>query len=146
MHRTALAASAYCECRVVTSFHVRRKKLTYGHRDLTVKENYTTLMCDSMCLGRYASFWRNLQPPSSGQETNFNIHHSDIYNHTCRTMPWFSCKPVTAEAQVQNQASSCGICGGQSGITLIFLWLLRFSHLRITSPMLHTDSSVTDTI
>jgi hypothetical protein len=37
---------------VEIEIHVKRKKLTYGHRELSVIENYTVL-CDSMCLGRY---------------------------------------------------------------------------------------------
>jgi hypothetical protein len=90
---------------------------------------------------------RKLRPSSSGLKTNLNLHHSNTYNHTYRTISWLSCKPITAEAQVQIQASPCGICGGQIGSEKdISLGVFQFSPLRITLLLLDTDSSVTDTI
>jgi hypothetical protein len=38
-------------------------------------------------------------------------------------------RPLTAEARVHARVSSCGICGGQSGIGTGFLRVLRFSQL-----------------
>ena len=56
-----------------------------------------------------------------------------------------SCWPLSAETQVQSQASPCGICGEQSGIGpgFGFFWVLLFSHVSILQPMLYTYSSVT---
>jgi len=88
-----------------------------------------------------------MQPSSLELKTNLNLHCSNTYNHMYRTISWLSCKPIAAEAQVQTQASPCGICGGQIGSEKDFsLGVFWFSPLRITLPLLHTDSSVTDTV
>jgi len=64
-----------------------------------------------------------------------------------RTISWLSCKPITAEAQGQTQASPCVICGGQIGSEKDFsVGVFWFLPLRIALSVLHTDSSVTDTV
>jgi len=48
-------------------------------------------------------------------------------------------QPLTAEAQVESQASLCGICGAQSGTRTGVKGVLHFSHFTVIPPKLCTE-------
>jgi len=48
------------------------------------------------------------------------------------------------EARVRNQASRCGICGGQISTGTDFIRVLHFSPVRIIPTMIHTRFFTTE--